>query len=94
MTEKGQILCEPIKVPTNGHEAADRIIKRLTDSIDEVLQKIATSVDDVRGIGLGVTGPLDIKNGIILECPQLPTLHHFPLKKTVEKYFEQARFHE
>ena len=92
MTEKGQVLCEPIKVPTNGHEEGGRIIKRLTDSIDDVLRKIGTSINDVGGIGLGVTGPLDIKNGIILECPQLPTLHHFALKETVEKYFGRPVF--
>jgi glucokinase len=92
MTEKGQVLCDPVKVPTNGREDADDIIKRLTDSIDAVIQKIGTSVDGIGGIGLGVTGPLDIKNGIILECPQLPTLHHFPLKTTVEKYFGRPVF--
>ena len=92
MTEKGQVLCDPVKVPTNGREDADDIIKRLTDSIDTVIQKIGTSVDGIGGIGLGVTGPLDIKNGTILECPQLPTLHHFPLKTTVEKCFGRPVF--
>ena len=89
MTEKGEILCEPVKVPTDGHDGGEKIIKRLTNSIDDVLRKTKVNIEDVNGIGLGVTGPLDIKNGVILECPQLPTLHFFPLKKTVEEYFHR-----
>lgn len=87
ITEKGEILCEPVKVATNGHESPEKIIARLTSSIDEVIKKSSVRIDDVKGIGLGVTGPLDINNGIILECPQLPTLHYFPLKKTVEERY-------
>jgi len=87
ITEKGEILCEPVKVATNGHESHEKIIARLTSSIDEVIRRSSVRIDDVKGIGLGVTGPLDIKYGIILDCPQLPTLHYFPLKKTVEEHY-------
>ncbi|KPL23663.1 MAG: hypothetical protein AMS23_06370, partial [Bacteroides sp. SM1_62] len=31
--------------------------------------------------------PLDMKEGLILECPFLPTLHNFPLRKTVQEKF-------
>lgn len=87
ITEKGEILCEPVKVATNGHESHEKIIARLTSSIDEVIRRSSVRIDDVKGIGLGVTGPLDIKYGIIFDCPQLPTLHYFPLKKTVEEHY-------
>lgn len=89
MTENGDILCEPVKVPTNGDEAPEKIITRLIDSIYAVLGKTNLAVEDIKGIGMGVTGPLDIKNGTILECPQLPTLHFFPLRKTVEEQFQK-----
>lgn len=87
MTERGEVLCEPVKVPTNGSEEAEKIIKRLKDSISEVLRKSEASIDHVKGIGLGVTGPLDIRNGVILECPQLPSLHFFPLKQNIQDHF-------
>ncbi len=89
MTEKGEIVCEPVKMPTNGQESGEKIIARLTNSIDEVIRRSEVRIDQVKGIGLGVTGPLDIKNGTILECPQLPTLRFFPLKKAVENYFHR-----
>jgi Transcriptional regulator/sugar kinase len=39
------------------------------------------------GIGIGSTGPLDIERGVILECPQLPTMQFFPLRDAVQTYF-------
>lgn len=92
MTAQGEMLCEPVKVPTNGQEESQKIIDRLTGSISEVLKRTGADISHVRGIGLGVTGPLDIKNGVILECPQLPTLHFFPLRKTVEEKFHTPVF--
>ncbi|MCU0644607.1 MAG: ROK family protein, partial [bacterium] len=41
------------------------------------------------GIGIGSPGPLDLEKGIILEAPNLPTLHFFPLRKRLENYFQK-----
>jgi glucokinase len=87
MSETGDILCEPVKVPTNSNDNPEKIIKSITDSIELIFKRIGSNVSDVSGIGMGVTGPLDIKNGTILECPQLPTLHFFPLRQTIHDYF-------
>lgn len=92
MSKNGEILCEPVKISTISKEVPEKIIKSITDSIELIFQRIGSRVSDVTSIGLGVTGPLDIKNGIILECPQLPTLHFFPLKKAIEEYFELPVF--
>ena len=87
MNQKGEVVCEPVKVSTDSREESSKIFKRVTDSIEGVLKKIETAKFKVEGIGLGVTGPLDIKKGVILECPQLPTMHFYPLKKMVEEFF-------
>ncbi len=92
MTEKGEIVCEPVKVPTQGQDAPERIIARVTDSIEEVAKRTGLVIDDIGGIGMGVTGPIDIKNGRILECPQLPTLHFYPLRKIIEERFRRPVF--
>jgi glucokinase len=87
MSEKGEILCEPVKIPTNSNGEPEKIINSITDSIELIVKRLGSRVSDVYGIGMGVTGPLDIKNGTILECPQLPTLHFFPLRQTIHDYF-------
>ena len=89
MTERGEVVCEPVRVPTDGDDESGKIIGRVAGSIDEVIRKAGVQLDQVKGIGLGVTGPLDIKNGTILECPQLPTLHFFPLRKVIGERFRR-----
>ncbi len=87
ITSDGKVIGKPIKVDTGSSDAAGIIVKRIIDSVENLLKEIDVDIKNVIGIGLGVTGPLDIKNGIILECPQLPTMNFFPLRKTLEEYF-------
>ncbi len=88
----GKVLCPPIKVPTNSFEKAEDILKRITNSVEETLHSLKVPSHDILGIGIGSTGPLDIAKGIILECPQLPTMNFYPLKATLEEYFKLPVF--
>ena len=36
---------------------------------------------------MGVAGTLDTENGLILECPQLPTMHFYPLREKIREKF-------
>ncbi|VAW10565.1 hypothetical protein MNBD_BACTEROID03-1775 [hydrothermal vent metagenome] len=87
VTQNGDVLGEPIKVLTGGNESSNKIIKRITDAVESVLKDLNVTIADVLGIGIGSTGPLNMNDGIILECPQLPTMHFFPLRETIENYF-------
>lgn len=92
INDSGQILFDTVRVPTNGSDPAEDIIARLTGSVEKTLGYIDQDVYEVAGIGLGVTGPLDCKNGLILECPQLPSLHYFPLRSRIESQFSLPVF--
>jgi glucokinase len=83
----GRVLGTPVNVLTGGSDPAERIVKRITDSVEKTLGNLSISISDVEGIGIGSTGPLDIDAGIILECPQLPSMHFFRLRETIEDYF-------
>jgi len=87
MTEKGEILGDPVRIATDKDEEPNAVVRRIAGSVEDVLRGIGKTAVDVEGIGLGVTGPLDIKRGTILECPQLPRLHFFPLRKAIEDHF-------
>jgi glucokinase len=84
---EGQVLGSPVKVPTEGNDTAESIVKRITGSVEKTLSSLNRTIKDVAGIGIGSTGPLDIDAGLILECPQLPNMHFFPLRKTIQDYF-------
>ncbi len=83
----GNVLGTPLKIPTGGSDPADEIVRRITDTVEKTLAGLDCRIKDVTGIGIGSTGPLDIGSGLILECPQLPYMHFFPLRKTIEDYF-------
>lgn len=87
VTSEGKILGDPLTLPTQSERPGDEIVGSMISGIEQILQQQDMGVDQIDGIGIGSPGPLDLKQGIILEAPNLPTLHHFPLKQTLENYF-------
>lgn len=83
----GKIINSPIKVLTESKKQPDVILKKISDSIHKIIDEIDSNEYEIIGIGLGVSGPLDIENGIILDCPQLPTMQFYPLKEKIEESF-------
>lgn len=83
----GDVYGEPIVILTGGHDNPEKIVERITCSILKVIENLQLAESDIIGIGLGVTGPLDIRKGLILECPQLPTMHNYPLRERIRKQF-------
>lgn len=87
VADGGRTLGEPVTVATGGNDDGEKIIGRITGSIRSAIGNSGLSLKDIKGIGLGVTGPVDSKTGRILECPQLPTLHDYPLRDTIHNEF-------
>ena len=83
----GKVVCEPFTIETVGNDESEKIFARITDSIDKILKNPVLKQADIIGIGMGVTGPLDPASGTILECPQLPTMHFYPLKDKIYEKF-------
>lgn len=92
ISNDGKVLCTPVKTQTGGQEPKEMIVKRITDSVEKILGSLKLTISDVAGIGIGSTGPLDIDAGMILECPQLPTMHFFPLRNTIRDHFKVPVF--
>ena len=83
----GGIIGEPVTLDTGGNDESELIFGRITGSIERVMKNSGLKLADITGIGMGVTGPLDTSTGTILECPQLPTMHFYPLlDKICEKF--------
>ncbi len=83
----GKALFDPVTVETGGNDESEKIFARITDSIDKIIKNPILKPADIIGIGMGVTGPLDTASGTILECPQLPTMHFYPLKAKIYEKF-------
>lgn len=75
----GKILASDVR-PTRPQESAETIINQLVDAIRAV-----KGDQDVVGVGIGMPGPLDAENGIVLETPNVPGLHHVRLQERLEE---------
>lgn len=85
--EDGNILGETLTLPTKSDRRGDEIVGTMIEGIERVVHDSDLAIQQIAGIGIGSPGPLDLHNGTILEAPNLPTLHYFPLKQTLENYF-------
>src|SRR5512143_2463700 len=52
-----------------------------------LVQSVWPEEDEVRAIGLSSPGPLDPHQGIILDTPNIPEWHDFPLGANLTEYF-------
>jgi glucokinase len=87
ITPKGEIVSDPSKISTRAGESKETTINQIHKAIEKALKSADIALDDIQGIGLGVPGPLDIKNGVILDPFQLPTLHNYPLRQVIQEHY-------
>lgn len=67
---EGNIL-EKIKVPTEARKGKNHVIENMVGSIKGVIAKSHVDKKDIVRIGIGSPGPLNIKEGLIYEAPNL-----------------------
>lgn len=71
---------------TKGHEGVQAGMERIANLIHETLEQAGVSPDELRGIGVGSPGPLDLNRGVILDTPNLGW-KDAPLRKSLEQAF-------
>jgi glucokinase len=72
---------------TKGAEGADAGLERMMRTIDEALEAGGLTPADVRGIGVGLPGPLDLDRGIIIESANLGW-KNVKLKQALEQRYK------
>ena len=92
ISTKGEILGKPFTILTGGEDSENVIINRIYNAIEKALEVARLKITDISGIGIGATGPLDMEEGVILECPFLPTLHYYPLRQAIHEKFKLPVF--
>lgn len=71
---------------TKSQEGMEACLERLIRTVKQSLDEASVKVSQVAGIGVGSPGPLDVKEGVVLDTPNLGW-KNAPLKKTLEKTF-------
>lgn len=80
---EGSVYDVPRSIATCAEQPGEAIVQRLIALIKETLSRAAEY--EVLGIGVGCTGPLDLRRGMLLEVENLPTLNHYPLLQVLEE---------
>lgn len=63
--DKGEIIAEN-KVPTESEKGYDAVTKNIAKLTELLLESAKMSANDVVGIGMGVPGMIDSKNGVVI----------------------------
>ncbi len=94
VSEEGNVLAShKYPTPSASGESPDSIeeqlIKILKDFLKEetTLQSTGSGTPDIVGMGLGVAGLIDRKNGIVIESPNIHAIDGLPIRALVEKEF-------
>ena len=79
------IIINSVKTPTLAHEGKNKVIDRIADLLEEILETSKISSKEIRGICIGAPGFLDIRRGLIRESPNLPGWKDVALKDEITK---------
>ena len=79
----GNIVKE-VTVKTEAQKGEAVVLDKILNTIDDVL--IGTDINEVKAIGVGSPGPLDVENGLIVYTPNLPFKNFNIVKPIKEKY--------
>lgn len=71
---------------TKGHTGVEAGLERMIQTLHQALEEAQITPDELAGIGVGCPGPLDLKEGIIFEAPNLGW-YNAPVKEVLQKEF-------
>ena len=85
LNDKGEILGKA-KTKTTTGQGSDVLLNDIYDTIALALQETDTDIKDIKGIGMGVPGPVN-KEGVIVSAPNLG-LENFALAEAMEEKYK------
>lgn len=73
-----------VAIPTEEPRGPADAMKRVSVSASELLTSLRLMSKDIVRVGLGTPGSQDIPKGMLIEPPNHPHWHHFPIVKCLE----------
>ncbi|PIQ87453.1 MAG: transcriptional regulator [Candidatus Omnitrophica bacterium CG11_big_fil_rev_8_21_14_0_20_45_26] len=92
-TPKGRILFKRV-IPTQTGSHTKESIRQIVAAIQESLKRFGITAKNMKGIGIGVPGPVDPKREEIEHSPNLKGWRRVPLKHILKKKFRCPVFIE
>lgn len=67
-------------IETLAEQGADDAVGRMAQALQSAIRKAGLKPGDIRRVGLGSPGTMDIPAGLLLEPPNLPGWNHYPIR--------------
>lgn len=72
-------------LPTRVNLGLDKVVERIIKAIQEVINQTIVPGNQIKGIGIGSPGTINIQSGIIISSPNFPKWKQVPLKHMIEE---------
>ena len=89
--ENGETYSE-VKAPTEISFGADYVRDKIIGQIETLDCSACGGLENVEGIGIGVPGPVDTENGIMIMATNLPGFENYPICKYLSDRFNLPVF--
>ncbi|MCJ7727783.1 MAG: ROK family transcriptional regulator [Actinobacteria bacterium] len=94
ITDLGSNIMEIIKVPTEEWFGPDAVIGKLVKNLKKIINTSKVNKEEIIGIGIGATGLVDSKKGLVIFSPNLDGWNNIKLKEIVEEKIGLTTFIE
>lgn len=94
LTDLGSNIIEILKIPTEEWLGPDAVIDKLVKNIKEIIKKFKINQEEIIGIGIGATGLVDSKKGLVIFSPNMNGWNNIKLKEIIERKIDLPVFIE
>lgn len=85
---EGEILAHG-SIPTQLPDGPDALVDRISKVCRDQVEQAGIPLDQVRALGIGCPGPLDLKNGKLLRTANLTGYNFFPLRAKMSEKLQR-----
>jgi len=94
LTDLGSNIIEIIKIPTEEWLGPDEVIDKLVKNLKKIIRTSKVNKEEIIGIGIGASGLVDSKKGLVIFSPNLDGWNNIKLKEIVEEKIGLSTFIE
>lgn len=75
--------------PTNADMGPDAVVADIGNLVDDMVREESIDYNLVLGAGIGTPGPVNLREGVVVAAPNLPSFKNTPIRKMVRKRLEK-----
>ena len=83
---QGEQIINTFSCPTPANQSKETVINTVVSAIEKVISR------DIKGIGIGVPGLIDLDTNEVIDTFNIPSWDRVPLKQVLEKRFQKPVF--